>query len=200
MIKRLNEDWNNGKTASWDADCKTELHNRATSISTATETASPLFQETLSRFTVCVNHVVRFSDHEWSGTWIDITIETTLMREAKSSDGLIRGRFRNESSHKFWVQTLNHFSFIHQELKRKMVKSGVPVHRDFERAQMKRDNDAVNAIVGWLEEVNPFDATDKKALVSFSAALPTTKSTLIKQKKLADPYRMRWMGKLFWIQ
>ena len=88
--------------------------------------------------------------------------------------------------------------FIHQELERNMVKSGVPVHTDFVRAQMKRDNDAVNAIVGWLGEVNPFDATrDKKTLV---VALPKTKSMLIKQKKLAEPYRLRWTEKLFWIQ
>ena len=32
-------------------------------------------------------------------------------------------------------------------------------HTDVTRAQMKNDEDAVNAIVGWLEEVNPFDAT-----------------------------------------
>ena len=49
---------------------------------------SPAFQETLSKFTVYGNHAVRFSDHEWSGTWTDITIETTLMCEAKSSGGL----------------------------------------------------------------------------------------------------------------
>lgn len=130
---------------------------------------NPLFKQTLSNFTVYGNHVVRFSDHEWSGTWTDITIETTLMREAKSYGGLSRGRFRNDSSHKSWVQTLNHFSFIHQELEKNMAKSGAPLHTEVVRAQMKRDNDAVNAIVGWLEEVNPFDdARDKKILVSFS--------------------------------
>jgi hypothetical protein len=89
----------------------------------------PMFQEPLSKFTVYGNHVVRFSDHEWSGTWTDITIETTLMREAKSSGGLSRGRFWNKSVHKSWVQTLNHFSFI-------------------TRAQMEKENDSVNAIVG----------------------------------------------------
>ena len=88
-----------------------------------------MFQEPLSKFTVYGNHVVRFSDHEWSGTWTDITIETTLMREAKSSGGLSRGRFWNKSVHKSWVQTLNHFSFI-------------------TRAQMEKENDSVNAIVG----------------------------------------------------
>ena len=136
---------------------------------------STVFQETLTKFTVHGNHAVRFSDHEWSGTWTDITIETTLMCEAKSSGGLNRGRFRNESAHKSWVQTLNHFSFIHQELEGGMNKRGVPVHTDVKRAQMKKDDDAVNAIVGWLEEVNPFDATrDRKTLVSFSTGFSST--------------------------
>ena len=126
------------------------------------------------------NHAVRFSDHEWSGTWTDITIETTLMREAKSSGGLNRGRFRNESAHKSWVQTLNHFSFIHQELEGGMNKRGVPVHTDVTKAQIKKDDDAVNAIVGWLEEVNPFDATrDKKTLVSFSTGFSSTPDDLV---------------------
>ena len=145
------------------------------------------------------NHVVRFSDHEWSGTWTDITIETTLMCEAKSSGGLNRGRFQNESSHKSWVQTLNHFSFIHQELERSMVKCGVPVHTDVKRAQMKRDNDAVNTIVGWLEEVNPFDATrDKKTLVSFSTGFSSTPEDQVKAdqaEEVGRPIQAKMDGK-----
>ena len=135
----------------------------------------PVFQETLTKFTVYGNHAVRFSDHEWSGTWTDITIEPTLMRDAKSSGGLNRRRFRNESAHRCWIQTLNHFSNIHQELEHGMNKRGVPDHTDVTKAQMKNDEDAVNAIVGWLEEVNPFDATrDRKTLVSFSTGFSST--------------------------
>ena len=130
---------------------------------------SPAFQVTLSKFTVYGNHAVRFSDHEWSGTWTDITIKTTLMCEAKSSGGLNRGRLRNESAHKSWVQTLNH-----QELEGQN-KCGEPVHTDVTRAQMQKDNDAVHAMVGWLEEVNPFDNTrDRKTLVSFSTGFTSS--------------------------
>ena len=97
------------------------------------------------------------------------------MREAKSLGGLNRGRFPNESAHKSWIQTLNHFSFIHQQLEGRMNKRGVPVHTDVTRAQMKKDDEAVNAIVGWLEEVNPFDATRAgNILVSFSTGFNST--------------------------
>lgn len=129
---------------------------------------SPVFQETLSKFTVYGNHVVRLD-------WTDITIETTLMCEAKSSGGLSRGRFRNKSAHKSWVQTLNHFSFIHQELEGVMNNRGGLIHTDVTIAQMEKDNDAVNAIVGWLEEVNPFDSIrDRNTLVSFSTGFSST--------------------------
>lgn len=56
-----------------------------------------------------------------------------------------------------------------------MNKRGVPVHTDVTRAQMKKDDEAVNAIVGWLEEVNPFDATRAgNILVSFSTGFSST--------------------------
>ena len=70
---------------------------------------------------------------------------------------------------------VSHFSFIHQELERSMVKRSVPVHTDVQKAQMKRDDHAVNAMVGWLEQVNPFDARrDKNTLVSFSTGFSST--------------------------
>ena len=56
-----------------------------------------------------------------------------------------------------------------------MNKRGVPIHTDIARAQMEKDNDSVNAIVGWLEEVNPFDSRrDRKTLVSFSTGFSST--------------------------
>ena len=52
-----------------------------------------------------------------------------------------------ESAHNSGVQMLHHFPFNHQELEGGMNKRGVPVHRDVKRAQMKKDDDAVN--VEW---------------------------------------------------
>jgi len=54
----------------------------------------PVYKDTLERFTAHGNHVVRYSNHEWSGTWCDICIEQTLMKAAKSEGGLSRGRMR----------------------------------------------------------------------------------------------------------
>ena len=43
----------------------------------------PAYKDTLERLTAHGNHVVRYSSHEWSGTWCDICIEQTLMKAAR---------------------------------------------------------------------------------------------------------------------
>ena len=51
------------------------------------------------------SHVVRYSSHEWTGIWSDLSIGQTLMRYSKSDGGLSCGRFRNgELAHRIWVQ------------------------------------------------------------------------------------------------
>ncbi|KAI4804826.1 hypothetical protein KUCAC02_026439, partial [Chaenocephalus aceratus] len=77
----------------------------------------PAYKETFKSFTAHGNHVVRYSSHDWSGTWCDICIEQTLMKSAKSEGGLSRGRMRHsDSGHKCWVLTLNHFSNVNQRM------------------------------------------------------------------------------------
>ena len=52
---------------------------------------------------------------------------------------------------------------------------------------MKKDNDAVNAIVGWLDEVNPFDSTrDRKTLVSFSTGFSSTPGDSVNSDKAEE--------------
>ena len=77
---------------------------------------TPEIKRTVEQFKTHGAHVVRSSDHEWSGTWTDMTIESTLMREAKSLGGLSTGRFRNKAAHELWFQSLNHFTLVNQEL------------------------------------------------------------------------------------
>ena len=61
----------------------------------------PEYKEIFERCTAHGNHVVRYSCHDWSGTWCDICIEQRLMKAAKSEGGLSRGRMRNsDSGHK----------------------------------------------------------------------------------------------------
>ena len=114
------------------------------------------------------SHVVRYSSHEWSGIWSDLTIEQTLMRTAKSEGGPSGGRFRNgESAHRCWVQTLSHLSLINR-LSEPSSSSHI-LHQDLANAQIKADGKAINAAKKWFDEMQPFDSDqDQNVLVSFS--------------------------------
>ena len=135
----------------------------------------PAYKDTLNRFLAHGNHVVRYSSHEWSGTWCDICIEQKLMKAAKSEGGLSRGRMRNSfSGHKCWVLTLSHFSDVNQRMEENISKHA-PLHRDLVKTQMKQDAEAVELALKWFEENKPFDnSRDKELLVSFSTGFTST--------------------------
>ena len=135
----------------------------------------PGYKEIFEQFEVHGNHVVRYSRHDWSGTWCDICIEQTLMKAAKSEGGLSRGRMRNsDSSHKCWVQTLSHFADVNQRME-EGVKKHCPLHRELAKTRMKRDAEAIALVLKWLDETNPFDHDrDKSLLVSFSTGFTST--------------------------
>ena len=108
------------------------------------------------------NHVVRYSCHDWSGTWCDICIEQRLMREAKTKGGLSRGRMRNSvSAHRCWVQTLSPMSTRMEE----GVKKHGPLHKELSKSLMKRNAEAIGLTLKWLEENNPFDHDRDKVCV-----------------------------------
>ena len=99
---------------------------------------SSAYKDTLQRLTAHGNHVVRYSSHEWSGTWCYICTEQTLMKAAKSQGGLSIGRMRNVfSGHKCWVFTLSILSDVNQWMK-KGVGKHFPVHRELAKTQMKQ--------------------------------------------------------------
>ena len=64
----------------------------------------------IKTFKVAGLHTVRYTDHEWSGIWTDLSIEhqLNLMRAVKSSGGVTGGRLRTqESAYTLWTATLN---------------------------------------------------------------------------------------------
>lgn len=147
----------------------------------------PTYKDTIEHFTAHGNHVVRYSSHEWSGTWCDICIEQTLMKAAKSQGGLSRGRMRNSfSSHKCWVLTLSHFSDVNQRMEEDVSKHA-PVHRDLSKTQIKQDAEAIELVLKWFEENKPFDNDrDKDLLVSFSTGFTSTGNDLVNAERAAE--------------
>ena len=62
-------------------------------------------------------HTLRYSTHAWSGIPTDLSIEQTLMRQAKSRGGLVGGKMRKEdTSHKLWISMLDHFTSVSRAL------------------------------------------------------------------------------------
>ena len=108
-------------------------------------------------------HAVRRSKHSWAGLWSDLVIEQTLMRSAKSRDGLTRGRGMTESVRHMWVLSLNHSAAIHDAM---TELSGVKTrtseqHVDMGASRCKRDNEDRLKFTTWLEERNPFTYKDE---------------------------------------
>lgn len=147
----------------------------------------PGYKEIFERFTAHGNHVVRYSCHDWSGTWCDICIEQRLMKAAKSEGGLSRGRMRNsDSGHKCWVQTLNHFADVNQRMEEGVKKHG-PLHKDLAKTRMKRDAEAIALALKWFEENNPFDHNrDRQLLVSFSTGFTSTANDAVNAERAAE--------------
>ena len=105
----------------------------------------------ISSFKQNGSHVVRYSSSEWSNVWSDLTIEQTLMKNSKSERSISGGRFRNaESAQRVWVQTLDHMSLINQLYTKKACKI---IHRYLANAQRLADENAINAISNWFEDM-----------------------------------------------
>lgn len=124
--------------------------------------------QTKAFFVTDKNHTVRYSTHEWSAIWADLSIEQTLMRWAKSRGGLVGGRLRTPSSQKQWLLTLTSFTFIHQLFEEKHKNQGIiPEHLDLTKKRMDKDFDTVQKLVGWFK-TSDLIKTDPTNLVSFS--------------------------------
>ena len=150
----------------------------------------PSYKEIFQNFTSHGHHVVRYSCHDWSGTWCDICIEQTLMKAAKLEGGLNKGRMKNRASgHKCWVQTLNHFSDVNQRME-EIVKREGPLHKDLGETRMKRDAEVVELALTWFDENNPFDHDrDKQLLVSFSTGFTSTTGDAVNAERAAEVAR-----------
>ncbi|CAB3976920.1 Hypothetical predicted protein [Paramuricea clavata] len=105
--------------------------------------ATPRFIEIFERFTVYGNHVVRYSCHDWSGTWTDICIEQTLMKAAKSE--------------------------AHGGKCQETWSTPQKPHKDLTKTRMERNAEAIALVLKLFDENNSFDHDrDNKLLVSFS--------------------------------
>ena len=155
----------------------------------------PKFNDTIANYKDCGEHVVRYTDHEWSGIWTDLCIEQTYMRSSKSQGGPDRGRMKNsESGHRLWLETLNHMININQVLESNTdevdTEDKHDSHKDLGASRRKRDSEAIVIIGQWFDLRNPFDnCRDPKLLVSFATGYVSNEET-----DLINPERFMTVG------
>ena len=114
----------------------------------------------ISSFKENGNYVVRYWSNEWSGVWIDLTKEQTLMKNSKSEGAILGGCFCNaELAQRVWFQTLDHMSLIHRLSTKKACKIR---HRDLANAQRLADEKVINAVSNWFEDKQPFNEQTPK--------------------------------------
>ncbi|CAH3022720.1 unnamed protein product, partial [Porites evermanni] len=104
-------------------------------------------------------HVIRRSDRFWAGLSSDLVIEQVLMRSVKSSGGLTHGRGMAESQRAQWLLSMPACASISSAMQeftsRCYASSGQ--HKEMTKTRQARDDEDSRALLGYLQERNPFD-------------------------------------------
>ena len=121
------------------------------------------------------HHTVRYSSRNWRGTGFDMSIEESMMREAKTSGGFGHGALHHEDALGSWFLFIKHTSKVSEDytgsIRRQTVSTSYK-HSDTAIVTKTRNSLAVETIIDFLEENNPFDTNiDKCDLISLGTWL-----------------------------
>ena len=112
-----------------------------------------------------VNHTVRYSSRNWRGTWSDMSIEQSLMREANTSSGIGHGALRHEDALGSWFLFIEHTSKVSEDYAGSICRktdSYSYKHPDTAIVTKTRNSLAIETGIYFLEENNPFDSDIEK--------------------------------------
>ena len=120
------------------------------------------------------HHTVRYSSRNWRGTGSDMSIEDSVMREAKTSGGIGHGALHHEDALGSWFLFIKHTSKVSGDYTgsiRRQTDSTTYKHPDTAILTKTREV-AVEATIDFLEETNPFDSNIVKCdLISLGTGL-----------------------------
>ena len=136
------------------------------------ETHSSLYKRLAHGF-----HAIHRTDRCWAGLPMDLIIEQTMMRTAKSRGGLTHGRGMTESVCVIWVRSLHRCATIYAALSTLTnVESGTPCMRHVELGQTrsKCDFSDLQKMIVWFQVHSPFDINDGM-LFSLSSGITAAK-------------------------
>ena len=121
------------------------------------------------------HHTVRYLPRNWRGTWSDMSIKESVMREAKTSGGIGHGALCHEDALGSWFLFIDHTSKVSEDYAgsiRRQTDSSSYKHPDTAIVSKTRNSLAVGTIIDFLEENNPFDSDiDKCDLISLGTGL-----------------------------
>ena len=121
------------------------------------------------------HHTVRYSSRNWIGTGSVMSIEESVMREAKTSGGIGHGALRHEDALGSWFLSIEHTSKVSENYAasiRRQTDSKSYKHPDTAIVTKTRNSLAVETIIDFFEENNPFDSNiDKCDLISVGTGL-----------------------------
>ena len=136
-------------------------------------TTHPGAEKLLAEKGISVNRSVAPS----SRNAVDITIEQTINRHAKSQSGII-GFSRNRSAYYRWCKTRHARASYHQAAMEmaNMDSNENSSHKDIRPAEIRKSEEATNAVMNAIRSfTNPFDVDNKEVLYCLSSGAPAPK-------------------------
>ena len=107
------------------------------------------------------HHTVRYSSRNWRGTGSAMSMEQSVMREAKTSGGIGHGALRHEDALGSWFLFIEHTSKVNEDFTGSICRqtdSHSYKHPDTAIVTKTRKSLAVETIIDFLEENSPFDS------------------------------------------
>lgn len=103
-------------------------------------------------------HVVRRSERYWAGLSPDLVIEQVLMRSAKTTGGMTRGKGLSESQRTQWLLSMPSCVQVNNAMQLFCGKEfhSSPQHKEFGKSRNDRDYKDTQTSLTFLEDRTPF--------------------------------------------
>ncbi|KAF4527646.1 hypothetical protein B566_EDAN010870, partial [Ephemera danica] len=111
----------------------------------------------------------RDNNNFWSGSWTDLIIEQTLMRNISSAGGLSRGRGCSDSVLSKYISSLPMCASYSDAIERlcNIKSSNTEQHMEIGKSRQSNDERHATVFMDWLKCHSPFDV-ETTALISIS--------------------------------
>lgn len=134
-----------------------------------------------------VNHSIKRSEKHWSGIWVDLGVEQTLNRDAKSPGGFMKGRGMHESARQLFTLTLNDCALVKSAL-RELCGTAIKTETHVEMGSSRRNRDYGDTMVFYnaLSTRNPFSVISPHLHNIFTGVVSITGKDQVNCEKVEE--------------